>query len=696
MTKKAVFIITATLLALNIFSSAYAQTYPVMQVSATPQNPINQCAQNTVSFQLTHPKGWQPGLGYIFLFDPLTLPPTYSTVSAQSLQYATFVNTVNNIQVPSFIVGPNTAYNNFSVGFIYFYKGGRIAVSDIIPLQFIGCPQGSTIAPLSVGPGFSGITPEPSAQGNPTNPFYDQYPIARWDDEAPHQLIGGRDGATGKNICVFAVHTNGEGPGHSGIQKVEISANGGPWVNITEKQLNPETNILGYCARLNSEGLASGLNVETRAIVYPMHGRPLVLQGAPTRDIEVPNAPPILGTITQGLHSQFVRIDNGRYPEPIVYLHNVNGDDTTCVAENQNLPCRTLLTAVNKIAAVNLPALGARRLDGGIIRALPSTEPYAFGLPFLNPDHQTLDTYLKIVGYGDREQIVFNRYNIDALYPWHNGIMARDSKVWVENVKVFSDPTQQEAQGQNGAIIRGGTNYSGEVNNFLVVKHTKYRGIPLWVTPQGHRFAGGAPTYLYDIDYGDESEGPTATYANGVQFNARINGVGFQNTPAIYNAEFNANVSHRGTALGPGSWTSQPFPNHPDLTRFAIRGRVNAIMYNVQVLAGVFISAQGFFLPSVGGELDGLAVVNCHWRNGGLVLPPPGYVGRSFLVGGRLKNVYFLGGKIGEYSPNLGGALNYYTGFEANDVVYDDVEFPNGPPVTEVGGISQVSGVTFR
>ena len=436
--------------------------------------------------------------------------------------------------------------------------------------------------------------------------------------------------------------------------------------------------------RLTSEGLAAGLSVEIRAKVYPSHGTVRVLQGALSTDPA--NGP--IGTITSGLHSQFIRVDNGRYPEPIVYVQNVSGNDTTCVAENENLPCRTLQKAVDRVMAINLPVLGNRRVDGGIIRVLPSSLPYAFGLQFQYPDPQAQDTYLKIVGHGDREQIVFNRYLVDSAYTWHNGIMT--NKTWVENVKVVSDPLVQD---QTGSIIRGGTN-GGELN-FLVVKNTKYRGIPLWVTPQGHRFAGGSTTYLYDIDYGDESEGPTATYANKVIFNARINGVGFQNTPAIYNAEFNADISHQGLALGPGTWAGQPFPNHPDLTRFAIRGAVNAVMYGVEVASTAFIAAQGFFLPNVGTTpLNGLAVVNCSWRNGGP--NQPNVVARALLVGGPLRNVYFLGGKIGDYLPINSGALNYYIGFDADDVVYDDVEFPNGRPVTEAGGVWQLPGITFR
>lgn len=121
---------------------------------------------------------------------------------------------------------------------------------------------------LSVGSGFSGSTITPSQIGS-----VEERTVAKWN-VVPQQDITGEF-----NIGVIAYHLDG-------IDRVEISANDGPWSVIPAPSYNPRTECVEYWAVLDTIGLADG-PIELRAIAYPVSGKPYVLQGGLTNDEKI-------------------------------------------------------------------------------------------------------------------------------------------------------------------------------------------------------------------------------------------------------------------------------------------------------------------------------------------------------------------------------------------------------------------------
>ena len=90
--------------------------------------------------------------------------------------------------------------------------------------------------------------------------------IARWSS-IPYQN-------SDRNIGVIAFHKDG-------IDRVEFSANDGPWFSVSQPSLNPKTNINEYYVELNPEEVHENRVIEIRAIVYPKNnGIPRILQGS--------------------------------------------------------------------------------------------------------------------------------------------------------------------------------------------------------------------------------------------------------------------------------------------------------------------------------------------------------------------------------------------------------------------------------
>ncbi|MGB1124350.1 MAG: hypothetical protein ACPG4Q_04010, partial [Phycisphaeraceae bacterium] len=112
---------------------------------------------------------------------------------------------------------------------------------------------------LLPGNGFVGETPQPGAIGSKTTKA-----IARWD-VVPEQRF---DGVF--QVGVIAFHSYG-------MDRVELSFNGGPWQVVTEPTLNPRTNLEEYWAKIDANDVEDG-RVELRAVAYPKEGTPRVLE----------------------------------------------------------------------------------------------------------------------------------------------------------------------------------------------------------------------------------------------------------------------------------------------------------------------------------------------------------------------------------------------------------------------------------
>jgi hypothetical protein len=124
---------------------------------------------------------------------------------------------------------------------------------------------GSEIETLIPGNGFSNPTNQPSIQGSSQSPGYGSKAIARWT-ELPY--ITRSDDFY---VTVSAFHM-------ADIKRVDFFLDGGQRVRTTEVTPHPETGYAEYMAKIDVSLLTTGLH-EVRAIAYPFHGEPRVLQG---------------------------------------------------------------------------------------------------------------------------------------------------------------------------------------------------------------------------------------------------------------------------------------------------------------------------------------------------------------------------------------------------------------------------------
>jgi hypothetical protein len=95
--------------------------------------------------------------------------------------------------------------------------------------------------------------------------------IARWD-VVPHQTV-----REGFEIGVVAFHI-------SGIDRVEFSADGGPWTAVDRPTPNPRTGVTEYWVRLGAHE-RDGKPIEVRAVAYPKKGFPRLLAGPMTKGL---------------------------------------------------------------------------------------------------------------------------------------------------------------------------------------------------------------------------------------------------------------------------------------------------------------------------------------------------------------------------------------------------------------------------
>ena len=198
---------------------------------------------------------------------------------------------------------------------------------------------------IPIGTGFTSVTPEISSYG--TSVGNDERAIARWA-EMPYQKW---EKNVAHKIGVIAFHMNG-------IDRVELSANGGDWVIARGLANNPRTGNREYWGTItfddNTVVDAKGY-VELRARVYPKDsGTPLVLQSPMWTGI-TNTEPYSRRTNRQGLQSLMMIPDDGTTPVKYVAISgdDINGDGTTTD------PYRTAQKAVDSVAA-NITSTGLK------------------------------------------------------------------------------------------------------------------------------------------------------------------------------------------------------------------------------------------------------------------------------------------------------------------------------------------------
>lgn len=115
---------------------------------------------------------------------------------------------------------------------------------------------------LVFGSGFESETLEPGAVGS--GPGVDARVIAHWD------VVQDRDASGDFGVGVVAFHRNG-------IDRVEMSVDGGPWARVEERSYHPRTGVAEHWAVLPCDELPEPRRVEVRAVAYPAVGEPRLL-----------------------------------------------------------------------------------------------------------------------------------------------------------------------------------------------------------------------------------------------------------------------------------------------------------------------------------------------------------------------------------------------------------------------------------
>lgn len=240
---------------------------------------------------------------------------------------------------------------------------------------------------VTPGAGWGGVaTDTPPAQGSPSAEGYDAVSVGAWD-EVPWQDFTGV-----KYVGVKAGHGPSAAEYASGvtnnIAKVSFSADNGPWVDVTEETINPDTGILDYVVALNADDFPDGLT-EIRAIVYPTTGVPLVLQGT---------------DVSQDVHSMLLNANaGGTLPSTKIYLNPTSGSNT-----NNGLTEATAVATLSKAKDL-IKAAQSNDVGGGVVYCVGGTG-YRYGEIAEPFDTNAANRWLTIKpapGYT-REQVVFD------------------------------------------------------------------------------------------------------------------------------------------------------------------------------------------------------------------------------------------------------------------------------------------------
>lgn len=401
-------------------------------------------------------------------------------------------------------------------------------------------PAGAPV--LLPGDGFSGLIVEPEPAGNPGVPGFDAKAIARWD------VVPFQDFSGAFQVGVVAFHM-------SGIDRVEFSADGGPWVAVTEMSENPRTGVWEYWVSLNAEDFGPG-QVEVRAVVYPNAGEPRVLQG-----------PSILRRTTpaDGEYSMYLNANpGGAMPNSgAVTWVATDGNDSSGNGSEQR-PYATIRRALETFRLQN------GSVDRLTVYLKPGTHLPAAGDVHINTTWVTIEpapgvdrSEVIIAGRLLRPKIDLLRYHnvtielrMDSL-PVHEGFVDFNRKMWLDDVDVVG-----------------------------VQQHTGLQ-----------RLAGRFDLFVTDSTFRHQATGPV--YAPFVRNTDVLDTISdsFQNNPFI--------VSSRVSGLDRGEFETV----HPDVFQVHMpQGAVeNWIIYGLEVTD---TRSQGLFVPNPGGGFHNVAIVN--------------------------------------------------------------------------------------
>ncbi|MEK6811693.1 MAG: hypothetical protein AABX96_04245, partial [Nanoarchaeota archaeon] len=216
-------------------------------------------------------------------------------------------------------------------------NGFDVGLSPSTGTGEIGGESGGTDGPADIlvpGSGWTGSTPIPAPIGTSSVAGYDATAIAHWD------MVPFQDVITTMNVGVMAYHYNG-------IEKVSFSVNNGPWIDVTSRTLNPETNVEEYWVVLDASRFSTAGSVEIRAVAYPRTaGQVKVLQGT---------------ALIQQDSSMILNVDSANSLSRRIRYVSTGGIDGVNCGQSILTPCLTITAGINSVSL-------SGNLDGAELR----------------------------------------------------------------------------------------------------------------------------------------------------------------------------------------------------------------------------------------------------------------------------------------------------------------------------------------
>jgi hypothetical protein len=388
---------------------------------------------------------------------------------------------------------------------------------------------------LFQGSGWQGPTTVPAPIGNPSTPHWDANPIAHWS--IPHfQDVHAR-----KNLGILAYHING-------IEKVSFSADNGPWVDVTQKSINPETGVEEYWVFFDptildqTEDRSQG-PMEIRVIVYPTAGQVKVLQGT---------------TLLNHDSSMIINVNPGAIlPNQIRYVTTTGNDNNNC--QSINTACATITSAIQKASI-------SGNLDGAEILLGIGT----WQIPELSGNYFTTNRWFTISSIPgvERENVIINGFATQT-----------GSGLNLAHIKLSGISLTNPMRSNNGA--------SFEDYFWLDNSKVYFLGnpVPSGACPPGVHILGGyghagifSGAYFTDVHMTNTCTGPRAlTLLRNVH--AEYTGDGHATgTHTVINYSAKRTQQSNGIPNTPGEY-------HGDLYQFW-DATENIILYNIQTVPG--------------------------------------------------------------------------------------------------------------
>lgn len=358
---------------------------------------------------------------------------------------------------------------------------------------------------LTVGAGFSGSTSTPSAYGSGRGAS--AKPCVRWMD-VPAQS---KSGAVAVSLAAF--HVNG-------IDRVEFSANGGPWKTV-RKTSRVYTKGGEYATWIDTSGIADG-QVEVRAIVYPaLAGQPRVMQGTWFAS-DGSAYPP-----SDGVNSFWFWANNGgTYTRSPIYV-SPSGNDSTGDGSIGS-PYLTINKAAQRIKALYTTQ------DGGSIICRAGT--FVFDLQEANTTYGTANyRWVTVEAYsGESVTLTYGRPQQNLLHVKNctlrcsNGTFyigfnsgAVHNLLWMDGCTVSMPLGRWDASNSNGTTIASAVGYSTDSTwddcSHAIVGHYLSRGCV--VTRTGEDAVNGSDCVV-DLVVDDVDPGATSFHPDLWQYYA--------------------------------------------------------------------------------------------------------------------------------------------------------------------------------